>query len=27
MLGHSVVLRGEELPDGTRWHGTPVVAL
>ena len=27
VLGHSVVLRGEELPDGTRWHGTPVVAL
>jgi non-ribosomal peptide synthetase-like protein len=25
--GHSVVLRGEELPSGTRWHGTPVVAL
>jgi acetyltransferase-like isoleucine patch superfamily enzyme len=27
VLGHSVVLRGEELPPGTRWHGTPVVAL
>ena len=26
VLGHSVVLRGEELPAGTRWHGTPVVA-
>jgi non-ribosomal peptide synthetase-like protein len=25
--GHSVVLRGEELPPDTRWHGTPVVAL
>ncbi|MDA0180032.1 amino acid adenylation domain-containing protein [Solirubrobacter phytolaccae] len=23
---HSVVLRGEELPAGTRWHGTPVTA-
>jgi non-ribosomal peptide synthetase-like protein len=23
--GHSVVLRGEELPEGTRWVGTPVV--
>jgi non-ribosomal peptide synthetase-like protein len=22
--GHSVVLRGEELPAGTRWHGAPV---
>jgi non-ribosomal peptide synthetase-like protein len=22
--GHSVVLRGEELPGGTRWHGAPV---
>jgi hypothetical protein len=21
-----VVLRGEELPAGTRWHGAPVVA-
>jgi non-ribosomal peptide synthetase-like protein len=27
VFGHSVVLRGEELPGGTRWHGTPVVAL
>ena len=27
VFGHSVVLRGEELPPGTRWHGTPVVAL
>jgi non-ribosomal peptide synthetase-like protein len=27
VLGHSVVLRGEELPAGTRWHGTPVVAV
>ena len=24
---HSVVLRGEELPAGTRWHGTPVTAI
>jgi non-ribosomal peptide synthetase-like protein len=24
--GRSVVLRGEELPPGTRWHGSPVVA-
>lgn len=24
--GRSVVLRGEELPAGTRWHGAPVVA-
>ena len=24
--GRSVVLRGEELPPGTRWHGAPVVA-
>jgi non-ribosomal peptide synthetase-like protein len=24
--GHSVVLRGEELPPATRWHGTPVTA-
>jgi len=24
--GRSVVLRGEELPAGTRWHGTPLVA-
>jgi acetyltransferase-like isoleucine patch superfamily enzyme len=23
----SVVLRGEELPGGTRWHGAPVVAM
>jgi non-ribosomal peptide synthetase-like protein len=23
---HSVVLRGEELPAGTRWHGPPVTA-
>jgi non-ribosomal peptide synthetase-like protein len=22
--GHSVVLRGETLPAGTRWHGAPV---
>jgi acetyltransferase-like isoleucine patch superfamily enzyme len=27
ILGHSVVLRGEELPAGTRWHGTPVTAV
>jgi non-ribosomal peptide synthetase-like protein len=27
VLGHSVVLRGEELPGGTRWHGTPVTAI
>ena len=27
VFGHSVVLLGEELPAGTRWHGTPVVAL
>jgi non-ribosomal peptide synthetase-like protein len=27
VFGHSVVLRGEELPAGTRWQGTPVVAL
>jgi non-ribosomal peptide synthetase-like protein len=26
VFGHSVVLRGEELPAGTRWQGTPVVA-
>lgn len=26
VFGRSVVLRGEELPDGTRWHGTPLVA-
>jgi carbonic anhydrase/acetyltransferase-like protein (isoleucine patch superfamily) len=25
--GRSVVLRGEELPAGTRWHGAPVVAV
>ncbi|GAC1528883.1 MAG: hypothetical protein NVS2B6_16930 [Thermoleophilaceae bacterium] len=25
--GRSVVLRGEELPPGTRWHGAPVVAV
>lgn len=24
--GRSIVLRGEELPAGTRWHGAPVVA-
>jgi acetyltransferase-like isoleucine patch superfamily enzyme len=24
---HSVVLRGEELPPGTRWHGAPVVRM
>jgi non-ribosomal peptide synthetase-like protein len=24
---HSVVLRGEELPPGTRWHGAPVVSM
>ena len=27
VFGHSVVLRGEELPAGTRWQGTPVVAM
>ncbi len=27
VLGHSVVLRGEELPSGTRWQGTPVTAI
>jgi non-ribosomal peptide synthetase-like protein len=27
VFGHSVVLRGEELPAGTRWQGTPVVAI
>ena len=27
ILAHSVVLRGEELPAGTRWHGTPVTAI
>ena len=27
VLAHSVVLRGEELPAGTRWHGTPVTAI
>ncbi len=26
VAGHSVVLRGEELPSGTRWQGAPVVA-
>jgi non-ribosomal peptide synthetase-like protein len=26
VLGHSVVMQGEELPAGTRWHGTPVTA-
>jgi non-ribosomal peptide synthetase-like protein len=25
--GRSVVLRGEELPPGTRWHGAPVVPM
>lgn len=25
--GRSVVLRGEELPPGTRWHGAPVVGM
>ncbi len=25
--GRSVVLRGEKLPPGTRWHGAPVVAV
>ncbi|MEA2244970.1 MAG: hypothetical protein QOD24_4526 [Solirubrobacteraceae bacterium] len=25
--GNSVVLRGEELPAGTRWHGSPVVGM
>jgi non-ribosomal peptide synthetase-like protein len=25
--GRSVVMRGEELPAGTRWHGAPVVAM
>jgi non-ribosomal peptide synthetase-like protein len=25
--GRSVVLRGEELPPGTRWHGAPVVSV
>ncbi len=25
--GRSIVLRGEELPAGTRWHGAPVAAL
>ena len=24
--GRSVVLRGEDLPAGTRWHGAPVVS-
>ena len=27
LLGHAVLLRGEELPPGTRWHGAPVVAV
>lgn len=26
VAGRSVVLRGEELPPGTRWHGAPVVS-
>jgi carbonic anhydrase/acetyltransferase-like protein (isoleucine patch superfamily) len=26
VAGRSVVLRGEELPPGTRWHGAPVTA-
>jgi len=26
VAAHSVVMRGEELPVGTRWHGAPVVA-
>jgi non-ribosomal peptide synthetase-like protein len=25
--GRSVVMRGEELPPGTRWHGAPLVSL
>jgi non-ribosomal peptide synthetase-like protein len=25
--GHSVVLRGETLPAGTRWHGSPVTSV
>jgi non-ribosomal peptide synthetase-like protein len=25
--GHSVVLRGEQLPPGTRWHGAPVKSM
>jgi acetyltransferase-like isoleucine patch superfamily enzyme len=25
--GHSVVLRGEELPAAGRWHGAPVVSM
>jgi non-ribosomal peptide synthetase-like protein len=25
IAGHSVVMRGEELPAGTCWHGAPVV--
>jgi non-ribosomal peptide synthetase-like protein len=25
--GRSVVMRGEELPAGTRWHGAPVVGM
>jgi non-ribosomal peptide synthetase-like protein len=24
--GRSIVMRGEELPAGTRWHGAPVVS-
>jgi acetyltransferase-like isoleucine patch superfamily enzyme len=27
LLGHAVLLRGEELPGGTRWHGAPVTAV
>jgi acetyltransferase-like isoleucine patch superfamily enzyme len=23
--GRSIVMRGESLPPGTRWHGAPVV--
>jgi non-ribosomal peptide synthetase-like protein len=25
--GRSVVLRGEELPPGTRWHGAPITSM
>ena len=25
--GRSVVLRGEELPPGTRWHGAPIISM
>jgi hypothetical protein len=25
--GHSVVLRGEQMPPGTRWHGAPVKSM